>query len=42
VHLSKRNGVYYLWWKDNSGKRRNVSTHTKTNTEALQFLREFN
>jgi len=42
MYLSKRNGVYYLWWKDDAGKRRKVSTHSKTKTEALQFLREFN
>ena len=42
MYLSKRNGVFYLWWKDDAGKKRKVSTRATTKPEALQFLREFN
>ena len=42
MHLSKRNGIYYLWWKDEAGKRRKASTRSTSKPEALQFLREFN
>lgn len=42
MFLSKLyNGVYYLWYDDDSGKRRKVSTRTQSKAEARQFLRDF-
>jgi len=43
MFLSKRsNGVYYLWFIDESGKKRKVSTGCYLKSEALKFLQEFN
>lgn len=40
--LSKRyNGVYYLWFEDERGLRRKVSTRTRVKSEAVKFLRSF-
>jgi site-specific recombinase XerD len=42
MFLSKRsNGVYYLWFWDESGKRSKVSTKTHSKPEAQRFLSEF-
>ena len=39
--LSKRsNGIYYLWYHDESGKRRKVSTGCTRKSDALRFVRE--
>ena len=43
MFLSKGyNGYYYLYYKDDSGKRKKVSTKTKLKSEANKFFREFN
>jgi site-specific recombinase XerD len=39
MFLSQRNGTYYLWYNDDAGRRRKVSTKTKSKTEALRFIR---
>lgn len=40
--LSKRsNGFYYLWYLDDSGVRRKVSTKCRLRSDALDFLRRF-
>jgi integrase len=42
MYLSRRSkGVYYLWYKDDAGRKHKVSTHTTLKSEANQFLREF-
>jgi integrase len=41
VFLSKRNGVYYLWYHDDGGRKRKVSTGARVKSEAMQFLRHF-
>jgi site-specific recombinase XerD len=42
MFLSKRNGVYHLFYEDATGKRFSRSTGTRTKGEALVFLRSFN
>jgi len=42
MFLAKRGGVYYLFFRDESGKRRTRSTGTRIKPEAVQFLRTFN
>jgi site-specific recombinase XerD len=42
MFLAKRNGVYHLFYRDESGKRRTRSTHTRAKPEAVEFLRTFN
>jgi len=39
---SKRNGLYYLWFRDELGKRQKVTTHARTKSKALEFLRNYN
>jgi len=39
VFLSKRGGVYYLFFVDDNGIRRKVSTRQRTKSEALRLLR---
>jgi integrase len=41
VFLSRRNGIYYLWYDTPQGRRRKVSTGTTIKPEALRFLRSF-
>jgi integrase len=41
MFLSKRGGIYYLWYVDERGKRQKVSTKATTKTEAVEFLRKF-
>jgi hypothetical protein len=41
MFLSKRNGVYYLWYEDESGRRQKVSTRSKVKRDALAFVRAF-
>jgi site-specific recombinase XerD len=42
MFLSKRpNGIYYLYYKNNKGKRYCVSTKSKLKREALKFLTNF-
>jgi site-specific recombinase XerD len=42
MFLSKRGGVYQLFFLDESGKRRTRSTGTRKKPEAVKFLRAFN
>lgn len=44
MFLSKRptNGVYYLFFTDELGKRKGVSTRCKLKADAVKFLRQFN
>ncbi len=41
MFLSKRNGVYYLWYDGENGNRRKNSTRCKEKKSALEFLRSF-
>jgi integrase len=42
MFLSKsRGGYYYIWYKDERGKRRKVSTHCRLKTDALEALTNF-
>lgn len=42
MFLSKRSiGIYYLWFDDDLGRRRTISTQSRRKSEALAFLREF-
>jgi site-specific recombinase XerD len=42
MFLSKRsNGVYYLWYYDESGRKCKVSTKSRSKPEAQRFLTEF-
>jgi integrase len=42
MFLSKRsNRVYYLWYYDESGRKRKVSTNTHSKPEAQHFLKDF-
>jgi site-specific recombinase XerD len=42
MYLSRRSkSVYYLWYKDDAGRKHKVSTRTTLKSEAIQFLREF-
>lgn len=41
MFLSKRGGVYHLFYKDATGKRHSRSTGASTKAEALAFLRSF-
>lgn len=42
MFLSKKHGVYHLFFPDESGKRRSRSTGATTKAQAVQFLRAFN
>ena len=39
MFLSKRGGVYHLFYIDQAGKRRQCSTKTALKAEAVEFLR---
>ncbi|MDI6766027.1 MAG: tyrosine-type recombinase/integrase [Bacteroidota bacterium] len=42
MFLSKRsNGIYYLWYIDEGGKKQKISTGCKLKSNALKFLRDF-
>jgi hypothetical protein len=41
MFLSKRNGIFYLWYDNEKGKRRKVSTRCTKKSDALQFLKKF-
>ena len=41
MFLCKRNGIYYLWYRDDAGKKHKVSTGAKVKADALGFLRTF-
>jgi integrase len=42
MFLSKRkNGVYYLWYDDESGRRQKISTKSTSKREANRFMQEF-
>ncbi|HET55572.1 MAG TPA: site-specific integrase [Ignavibacteria bacterium] len=42
MYLSKhRNGYYYIYFQDESGRRKSISTKTKLKSEAAKFLSEF-
>jgi hypothetical protein len=41
MFLSKRNGVYYLFFRDEHGVRHNVSTRCRIKSDALRFLQSF-
>jgi integrase len=41
MFLSKRNGIYYLWYTNESGRKQKISTHTSHKPQAIQFLRDF-
>jgi len=42
MFLSKRsNGIYYLVYNDRAGHRRRVSTHARSKSDAVRFLRGF-
>jgi integrase len=42
MFFSKRNGIYYIWYRDENGKKQKVSTHSRTKSQALDFYRTFN
>ena len=42
MFLSKRSGIYYLFFDDEQGKRRSRSTGARTKPDAIRFLRAFN
>lgn len=42
MFLSKApSGIYYLWYKDDRGRRQKVSTRSKHKTDALKFVQTF-
>ena len=41
MFLSKRNGIYYLWYDDDDGRKRKISTRARLKSDALKFLRSF-
>ena len=41
MFLSKRNGIYYLWYLDAQGRKQKVSTKSTTKSGALTFLWTF-
>ena len=42
MYLSKRsNGVYYLWYHNELGRKRKVSTQKKLKADALEFVKNF-
>jgi len=43
MFLSKdsRSGIYYVWYKNELGKRQRVSTRSRKKTEAIRFLQSF-
>ena len=41
MFLSRRNGIYYLWYTDEAGRKQKVSTRVSSKSEAVKFLRDF-
>lgn len=41
MFLSKRNGIYYLWYANDAGKKRKISTRCRYKADALKFLQSF-
>lgn len=41
MYLSKRNNIYYLWYRDSKGKKQKISTRTGVEGEAAEFLKSF-
>jgi hypothetical protein len=41
MYLSKRNGIYYIWYKDENGKKQKVSTHCLKKADAFEVLKSF-
>lgn len=42
MHISKRsNGIYYVWYTDERGCKKKVSTRSSSKSEALKFFRDF-
>jgi integrase len=41
VYLSKRNGIYYLYYQQRNGKTTCITTKSKYKSEALKFLSNF-
>jgi integrase len=41
LHKRKASGYYYLFYKDESGKQRSVSTRQKKKSDALAYLKDF-
>ena len=41
MFLSKRGSTWYLYFRDSSGQRQKVSTHTRVKSEATKFLVAF-
>lgn len=41
MFLSKRDGVFYLWYKTDDGRRGKVSTRAANKSEALKFVQNF-
>ena len=42
MSLSRRNGIYYYWYRGENGRRKKVSTHTSSKSQALEFIRHMN
>ena len=41
MFLSERTGIFYLWYQDRRGKRKKVSTTSRSESEALRFPTSF-
>lgn len=42
MHISKRsNGIYYLWFTDELGRKKKISTGSSSKSDALKFFRSF-
>jgi integrase len=41
MYLSRRNGLYYIWYKDEKGKKQKVSTHCRKKADAFEALKAF-
>ena len=42
MYLSKRRGIWYLFFVDETGAQRKRSTHSRTKPDALAFVKQFN
>jgi len=41
MFLSKRNGIWYVFYSNSNGKRKSISTRSKFKSEAIKFLTRF-
>ena len=41
MFLSKRKGIYYLYYGSDTGRNRKVSAHCRHKADALSFLQDF-